>query len=256
MIGRQRNMLLIDKLFMFLCRVKCGFLEQDLAVRFNCHISTVSRKISTWTNSLYFALGSINIWPSKDQIFRTMPDCFKSLYPSTRVIIDCTEIKTERSSFLVLGSQVYSSYKSCHTWKGLVGFAPHGALTFVSSLYTGCMSDVEITKLCRILDLLESGDSLMADKDFVLQKVLKGTSIEVNTPPFLMNKGQFIAQEVEETQTIAKLRIHIERHIRRVKEFQFFDGVVPLSMIGSIIQLWTVANMLTLFKSSVVKGWN
>ena len=43
-----------------------------------------------------------------------------------------------------------------------------------------------------------------------------------------MSKSQFTAEEVEETQTIAKLRIHIERHIRRVKEFHFFDGVVPL----------------------------
>ena len=84
------------------------------------------------------------------------------------------------------------------------------------------MSDIKITKLCGIIDLLESGDSIMADKGFVLQKVLKGTGIEVNTPPFLMSKGQFTAQEVEETQTIAKLRIHIERHIRRVKEFHFF----------------------------------
>ena len=158
-----------------------------------------------WANFLYFALGSINIWPSKDQIFRRMPYCFKSLYPSTRVIIDCTEIKTERPSFLVLGLQVYSSYKSSHTWKGLVGIAPHGALTFVSSLYTGCMSDVEITKLCRIIDLLVRGDSIMADKDFVLQMVLKCTGIEVNTPPFLMSKSQFTAEEVEETQTIAKL---------------------------------------------------
>ena len=71
------------------------------------------------------------------------------------------------------------------------------------------MSDIKITKLCGIIDLLESGDSIMADKGFVLQKVLKGTGIEVNTPPFLMSKGQFTAQEVEETQTIAKLRIHI-----------------------------------------------
>ncbi|XP_062605906.1 uncharacterized protein LOC134267706 [Saccostrea cucullata] len=38
--GRQRNMLLIDEFFMFLSRLKCGLMEQDLAVRFNCHIST------------------------------------------------------------------------------------------------------------------------------------------------------------------------------------------------------------------------
>ena len=68
MVGRQRNMLLIDEFFMFLCRLKCGLMEQDLANRFNCHLSTSSRKIITWANSLCFALGSINIWPSRQQI--------------------------------------------------------------------------------------------------------------------------------------------------------------------------------------------
>ncbi|CAC5389490.1 unnamed protein product [Mytilus coruscus] len=177
-VGRQRNMLLIDELFMFLC--------------------------------------SFNIWPSKDNIEAKMPAVFKMLYPSTRVVIDCTEIKTERPSSLALGSKCYSSYKSSHTWKGLVGISPHGSLTFVSSLYTDSMSDVEITKLCGLIELLESGDSILADKGFVLNKVLDGTGITVNTPPFLMSHSQLSRQEVEETQTIAKLRIHIERHIRIV----------------------------------------
>lgn len=255
-VGRQRNMLLIDEFFMFLCRLKCGLMEQDLAIRFNCHVSTVSRKIITWANFLYFALGCINIWPSRQQIDEKMPKSFKSLYPHTRVIIDCTEIKTERPSSLALGSKCYSSYKSAYTWKGLVGIAPHGALSFVSNLFTGSMSDVEITKLSGLIDLLESGDSIMADKGFVLNKVLEGTRISINTPPFLMSQGQFTKQEVEQTQIIAKLRIHVERHIRRVKEYHLFDSVIPLSMVGTINQLWTVANLLTLFKGPLVKDWS
>ncbi|KAK3107108.1 hypothetical protein FSP39_007303 [Pinctada imbricata] len=254
-VGRQRTMLLIDELFMFLCRLRCGMMEQDLAVRFNCHLSTVSRKIITWANFLYFALGSVNIWPSRKQINDNMPDQFKQSYPSTRVIIDCTEIKVERPSSLALGSKCYSAYKSSHTWKGLVGIAPHGALTFVSSLYTGCMSDVEITKLSGLIDLMECGDSIMADKGFVLNKVLEGTGISVNIPPFLHSNGQFTRKEVEQTQVIAKLRIHIERHIRRVKEYHLFDNIIPLNMVGTINQLWTIANMLTLFKGPLVKEW-
>ena len=89
---RKRNMLFIDELFMFLCRLKVGLLEQDLSVRFNCSVSTVSRKIVTWANFLYFALGSIPIWLPRDIIQELMPECFKSLYPRTRVVIDCTEL--------------------------------------------------------------------------------------------------------------------------------------------------------------------
>ena len=106
--GRKRCMLLVDELFLFLCRLRAGLLEQDLAVRFNCSLATVSRKIVTWANFLYFTLGRIPIWLSRETVDKYMPDCFKELYPNTRVIIDCTEIRTQQPSSLVLNSQLYS----------------------------------------------------------------------------------------------------------------------------------------------------
>ena len=60
--GRKRCMLLIDELFLFLCRLRAGLLEQDLAIRFNCSLPTISRKIVTWANFLYFTLGRIPIF--------------------------------------------------------------------------------------------------------------------------------------------------------------------------------------------------
>lgn len=133
--GHPRSVDPIDGLFMFLCRLKCGFLAEDLAVRFKIHKSSVSRKIITWTNYLYFLLGGIDIWPSSEKILEHMPQDFRILYPNTRVIIDCTEIFTEKPSSLALSSKTFSSYKSHNTWKGLVGIAPHGAVTFISSLH-------------------------------------------------------------------------------------------------------------------------
>ena len=63
-----------------------------------------------------------------------MPECFKTRYPKTRVILDCTEIRVQRPSSKVLNSEFYSAYKSHTTLKCLVGIALHGAVTFVSSL--------------------------------------------------------------------------------------------------------------------------
>ena len=171
--GRPTCMKLIDEMFLFLCRLRLGLHEVDLADRFNCSLSTVSRKIITWANLLYFVLGSWNIWLSKDIIQEKMPHCFKEKYSSTRAIIDCTEIKSQTPKSLVLNSQLYSHYKGANTFKGLIGIAPHGVVTFVSPLYTGCMSDVEITQLSGILDLFEEGDSCMADKGFTIEKLLK-----------------------------------------------------------------------------------
>ena len=131
---------------MFLVRIKLGLFEQDLAHRFNLHISSVSRKITTWANCLYFFLGSQPIWLSRTDVLAKLPEEFKKHYPPTRVILDCTEIFAKTPLSLLLQSQLYSSYKSNTTLKSLSGISPHGAITFVSSLYTGAISDKEITR--------------------------------------------------------------------------------------------------------------
>ncbi|KAK3099693.1 hypothetical protein FSP39_008144 [Pinctada imbricata] len=254
--GRPKSLEPIDELFMFLCRVRCGFLSEDLAVRFNIHKSSVSRKLITWANFLYLLLGSINIWPNRDKIQIHMPEDFKLLYPNTRIIIDCTEIYTERPSSLALGSKTFSSYKSHNTWKGLVGIAPHGAVTFISSLYSGCISDVAITEHSGLIELLEPGDQIMADKGFVLDRVLTGSGVSIATPHFLCADGQFTQSQIEDNQKIASLRIHVERHIKKVKEYRLFNSVIPLSIAGSVNQLWTVVNILTLFKRPLIKKKN
>ena len=237
---------------LFLVRIKLGLFEQDLAHSFLLHISSVSRKITTWANYLYFLLGTQPIWPSRSQINQSMPEEFQKLYPTTRVILDCTEIFVQTPSSLLLQSQLYSSYKSNTTLKGLVGIAPHGAITFVSSLYTGAISDKEITRCSGILELLEPNDSVMADKGFDIEDMLRVKGVGLNLPPYLQNRGQFSARQVHETKTIAKLRIHVERAIRRIKEFHIFDSDIPLSTLGSINQIYTVACLLTNFQGPLI----
>ena len=211
-----------------------------------------SRKITTWANYLYFFLGSQPIWPSTADVCAKMPGEFKKLYPTTRVILDCTEFFVETPSSLLLQSQLYSSYKSNTTLKGLIGISPHGAITFVSSLYTGAISDKEITRCSGILDLLEAGDSVMADKGFDIEDLLREKEVDLNIPPFLESRTQFSAAEVQKTKMIAKVRIHVERAIKRIKEFHIFDSDVPLSMLGSINQVYTVACLLTNFQGPLI----
>ena len=240
---------LYDQLFLFMIRLRLGLLETDLGVRFNISTSTVSRIILTWANFLYTMLGQVPIWPTTAQIKNSMPECFKTIYPKTRVIIDCTEIKVQRPSSKVLNSEFYSAYKSHTTLKCLVGIAPHGSVTFVSSLYQGSISDKEITRRSGILSLLEE-DEVMADKGFLIQDLLEPKKATLTIPPFLSRSRslQFTSKEVTETQQIARLRIHVERAIRRIKEYQIFDKVLPLSLAGSVNQIWTICCLLTNFR--------
>ena len=81
----------------------------------------------------------------------------------------------------------------------------------------------------------------MADKGFDIEDLLRGKSVSLNLPLFLESRSQFSAAEVQQTKMIAKVRIHVERAIRRIKEYHNFDSDIPYSMLGSInsyIQLY------------------
>ena len=83
----------------------------------------------------------------------TMPEDFKKEYGSTRVIIDCTEVRCTMPSSLHLNGELFSSYKHHTTLKGLIGITPGGAISFISQLYTGSISDREIVIPSGLLEL-------------------------------------------------------------------------------------------------------
>ena len=71
--------------------------------------------------------------------------------------------------------------------------------------------------------MLENGDAVMADKGFLIENMLSTVGAKLIIPPF-KHKAQFSRQETEQTQAIARLRVLVERVIRRVKEFHIFDS--------------------------------
>ncbi|XP_014675267.1 PREDICTED: uncharacterized protein LOC106815336 [Priapulus caudatus] len=253
--GRPRKPTPQNQFFLFLCRVRVGLMEQYLANRFGVSVSTVSNLVISWANYIYLKLGVLNIWPSKQQIKSNMPSSFKEKYPSTRIIIDCTEIKTQMSSSLLSKSMTYSNYKSSNTLKGLIGITPGGCVSFVSQLYTGCISDQEITRRSGLLKMdFDDGDSIMADKGFEIQDLLDQmpVCVKLNIPPKLGLYGQMALLDVRDTQSIAAERIHVERAINKIKNFHIFDQVIPISLSGSINQIWTTCAVLTLFHNPII----
>lgn len=111
-------------------------------------------------------------------------------------------------------------------------------MIIVSSLYTGSISDRELTERCGMLDLLESGDGYMADKGFTIQKMLADRGSMLIIPPF-KTTAQFSKEDALNTQAIARLQILVERAIRRVKEYHIWDSTLPLTLSGTVNQLWT-----------------
>ena len=84
-------------------------------------------------------------------------------------------------------SNTWSSYKHHNTGKFLFGCTPNGAISYVSQLYVGSVSDVELTRISGYLQTLDgkSGVSVMADRGFTVRDMLAGKGVELNIPPFM-----------------------------------------------------------------------
>ncbi|XP_077440188.1 uncharacterized protein LOC144062563 isoform X1 [Vanacampus margaritifer] len=212
----------IEECFMFLNYLALGSEQQDLADRYGVHRATVCRVIISWSNFLYTILGSVRIWIPQDQIQKHMPAAFEN-YSDTTVILNCSELRCQTPSLPILPSEVISHYVSHATLKGLFGIAPHGAVTFVSELYAGSISDKQIVRVSGLISLLKPEMAVMVTKDFIIDDDIVPCKIY---------------------RPACDLRVHVERNIRRVKEHKFFESEIPVQLFGSINQIYSVACLL------------
>jgi len=249
--SRTRALNPIDELFLALMKLRLGLLNQDLAYRFNISVASVSRIFRTWIIFLDQQLRPLITWPSHSAIDAVMPPQFKELYPRTRAILDGTEIFIEKPSELNIQSATYSLYKHHNTFKLLIAISPSGAVTFVSSLYPGSISDKELTLRSAILDLFEPGDSLMADKGFDIAYECMTHGVHLNKPPRVRNP-QLSRNQVITTRKIASLRIHVERAIGRIKQYNILTHTMPLSLAPLADHICCVCTALTLFHPPLV----
>lgn len=120
-------------------------------------------------------------------------------------------------------------------------------------VYAGSMSDYQIFKLSGIANLLTLDMAIMMDKGFLVDNL---APCKVYRPAFLLRNTQMSRDDVRQTQSIAHLRVYVERCIRRVKENKLFDRDIPLSVCGSIEELFNVACFLVNYQfGPLVKAW-
>ena len=154
------------------------------------HLTTVSRITILWVNFMFLKFCKIPVWPSRAKVDQHMAADLKDKYPSTRIIIDCTEIRCQRPKSLRLNSELFSSYKTHTLQKGLVGISPGDAITFISQLYTGHIFDREIVTRSGFLNLpFDRRDSVIADKGFTVEDLLL-LGVSLNIPPFWEVRGK------------------------------------------------------------------
>jgi len=241
-----------DQLFVTLFKFRRNVSHQVLADWFRVSIATVSNIIITWLSALHIVLVEgimMQHVPSLDKVRQSMPEAFER-YPNCRMILDCTEMQVQSPLLMSKHNEVYSSYKSRTTFKGLIVIAPNGTVIFASELFPGSTSDKNVVFNCGILDLMETGDAVMADKGFTIKDILP-PGIDLNLPPF-KETPQFSRGQVFETLEIARSRIHVERAILRVKYFHILD-LIPHSLFQFSSKVFQVCAALTNLRCPLIK---
>ena len=253
---RSKKLTPEDEFFITMVRLRVGLFVQDMSLRFGISSSSITRIFLSWINYIYLKLGNLQILPSHEEVHHYMPDSMRQKYPNTEWIIDAFEIQSERPSSLVLQSKSYSTYKSRNTLKGLLACTPSGQIGFISQLYTGNISDRELTIRSGFLKIPHTrGAMWLADRGFLIQDLAEPLGVTVNIPAFKQDATKKLsAAGTHHTQQIASERIHVERAINKVKNFHIFDKAIPLSSYGSVNQVWTVCALLTLFQNPIISA--
>lgn len=251
-----------NALFFTLCRLRHGFGLKDLATRFGISLQSSGELFNVWLDHAYCKLGKLSIWPHRDNIIKDMPSEYRKEFPTSLIIIDGTEVKTQSPSALGLQSQLYSDYKSNTTLKGLIGCDPNGDIMYVSELFTGSISDKALTmqsgfydtiKQLKSIGYINNGDAIMVDKGFSIRQEIEELGLLLNIPPFATTGSQMSVGDSALTNKIARHRVHIERLICKVKTFKLLSNRIPTTLFHKANRIWSVCCWLTLFQDVFVQ---
>lgn len=205
-------------------KLKMNISFSGLAAFFNISEELAAEIFFSTIDLLYIVLKDGIRWFSQDNIRNNMPNVFKKLFPTTRVILDCMVIDVQHSSCLKCKTRTYSQYKCSHTVKVLIGISPSGVITFVSEAFGGRISDKYIFMYSKILENREQGDAVMVHKDVSVQDECTRAGIQLIQPPLTPT-------ECEQENAIAKARILVEGIMQKIKGFQILDNEISLTFL-------------------------
>ena len=205
-------------------RLRLGLLNEDLADRCGISPSTCSDIFKTWVRMISIQFGVLINWLPKESIMDHMPEMFlNNGYGKVRCILDCSEMTIERSKSLDAQAVSWSDYKHRNSIKFLIGISPCGYISFLSDCCGGRASDKFIVKDSGFYDLLDYGDQI---KEELLLRYCNLT-----VPPGARMKAQMTSAEASKTKSVANLRIHVERAIRRIKTFRILSSTITITML-------------------------
>ncbi|XP_047041908.1 uncharacterized protein LOC124645958 [Helicoverpa zea] len=241
-----------EQFLMLLIKLRRNKPDFELGKMFGVSKTEVSNVIITWINFVNDLWSLINIWPSRELVNFYMPNSFKTNYPSTRIIIDGTEIPIQKPSQPDAQKASFSQYKHKNTLKFLVGSSPGGLFTYCSGAYAGSTSDRQIVERSSLFEKCEPGDSIMADRGFNVQDLFASKGVGINIPTFLKGKSQIPGVLLKQDQKLASQRVHIERLIGLSKTYKILTSELNQYYIPLASKIFFICMMLCNFREGIV----
>nr|XP_034194773.1 uncharacterized protein LOC117610999 [Osmia lignaria] len=221
-----------DNIKLTLMKIKKNDTFKRLGDQFGLSTSGASKVFKRSVHKIAHVLKTLIYYPDKENLKKNLPIPFRLNFSEVAGIIDCFEIQIEKPQNALHQALTWSEYKKCNTLKYLICISADGLITLISTGYGGRVSDVELFDQSKIMDVLPDKCQIMADRGFKqIQTILQRKQIELVRPPSVSTKQKSSKEEVLLTKRIASLRIHVERVIRRIREYMHCWNHMPLLII-------------------------
>ena len=99
-------------------------------------------------------------------------------------------------------------------------------------------------KQSGLLNLLEAGDAVMADKGFLIRDLLAFKKVHLVSPAYCRGP-RLSVKGTTHTRRVASLRTHVERNILKLKQFRILSGVIPLLLKPMLDRIIFICAALT-----------
>ena len=231
----------VDKeteLLVFLATCRHALHHGVMAFMIHLSESTINRIFVGWAVFLDAIFKKLSLKPENGFLINQMPDIFiKTGHGLTDIVIDCTEFKFQHATNLELNSIMFSNYKNTVTGKALIGISPHGSGLLFSDVYPGSISDSNITEKSGVIEFVSPDHEVMADKGFAIQDLCAIKGAYLNRPT-QKSGDQFSQADVAGNFDIAACRIHVERFIGRVRDWNILNAVWPVQRMDLVSSVW------------------
>ncbi|XP_052124444.1 uncharacterized protein LOC127749621 [Frankliniella occidentalis] len=224
-------------------KIKLAISFSALAVLFDVTVQTCCNYFYDTVGILSKVLHCMVFWADKEDVLKNLPKCFNR-YKCTRVVLDCFEVAIEKSKCIQCRVRSYSHYKKNNTAKFLVLITPSGLVSHMCPAFGGRASDKCITEHSGIYQLCDPGDGIMVDIGYDIDQECLDNMLKLIRPTFLRKSRQFTRAESVECAKIARARVHVERLIQRIRQYQILKNKVPWCIIPYLDDIAVIVSAL------------